>query len=250
MIGYLRVSTSEQATNGHGLGAQRAAIESEALRRGWDIEWIEDGGCSGGSMVRPGLANALRRLHDGDADGLVVSKLDRLSRSVVDFANIVKRAEREGWTLVVLDPALDLSTPMGRAMAGIAVVFAQLEREMASDRTKAGLAVARAKGKRLGGARGVSKGSPTRLDPLVQRRILRERAGGHTLAEIAHGLNADEVPTALRGKLWHAKTIANIVRRAGRIQRDPPPAHPSAWAEGVIDHVERLLDEREHPTEG
>jgi DNA invertase Pin-like site-specific DNA recombinase len=217
MLGYLRVSTSEQATNGHGLDAQRAAITAEALRRGWDVEWIEDGGCSGRSMARPGLADALRRLHDGDADGLVVSKLDRLSRSVVDFANIVKRAEREGWTLVVLDPALDLSTPMGRAMAGMASVFAQLEREMASDRTKAGLAAARAKGVRLGRAKGgTSKGSPTRLDPLVQRRILRERAEGRTLAAIAHGLNEDEVPTALKGKAWHAATVRNVVNRLNR----------------------------------
>ena len=67
------------------------------------------------------------------------------------FAQIRSRRS-EGWTLVVLDPVLDLSTPMGRAMAGIAVVFAQLEREMASERTKDGLAIARAKDKHLGGA--------------------------------------------------------------------------------------------------
>ncbi len=69
----------------------------------------------------------------------MVSRLDRLSRSVGEFAQFLERAEKKGWTVVVLDPAVDMTTPFGRAMAGMASVFAQLERDLVSQRTKEAL---------------------------------------------------------------------------------------------------------------
>src|SRR4051794_697072 len=96
VLAYLRVSTSEQADSGAGLAAQRAAIEAEAARRGWaSVEFIEDAGYSAKSMRRPGLALALDRLRRGDASVLVVAKMDRLSRSLLDFASILATAQRE-----------------------------------------------------------------------------------------------------------------------------------------------------------
>src|SRR4051812_22324091 len=87
-VGYVRVSTSEQADSGLGLQAQRSAIKAEAKRRGWALVGIEeDAGASGKSMAgRAGLEAALALVESGQAEALVVAKLDRLSRSLLDFA--------------------------------------------------------------------------------------------------------------------------------------------------------------------
>jgi DNA invertase Pin-like site-specific DNA recombinase len=206
VIGYLRVSTDEQGQNGHGIDAQRAAIEAECSRRGWTLELVKDI-ASGKNGDREGLDYALACLARGEADALIVSKLDRLSRSVADFAGLVERAEREHWTLVVLDPALDLSTPAGRMLAHILSALSQWEREMIGQRTREGLAAAKANGKRLG------RPQESRMPADVERRILREHREGRSLRQIAGGLNEDGTPTTLGGKAWYAATIRNVVRR-------------------------------------
>src|SRR2546426_4040786 len=114
VLGYARVSTSEQSDNRAGLEAQRTAILAECRRRGWHlIEVIEDAGYSAKDLKRPGIQAALETLRTGEASALVVSKLDRLSRSMLDFARIMNRAQRESWGLVALDVAVDSSTPAG-----------------------------------------------------------------------------------------------------------------------------------------
>jgi len=138
VLAYIRVSTTT-AESGAGMEAQRAAILNEAQRRGWEhIEFVLDAGYSAKSLNRPGLAYALRRLKGGEASVLVVSKMDRLSRSLLDFASIMQRAQREGWALLALDSPADLTTPSGEAMAGVMAVFAQLETPVDRERTKAG----------------------------------------------------------------------------------------------------------------
>ena len=93
VIGYVRVSTDEQGKSGAGLEAQRAAILAEAQRRGWEwVTIIKDVGVSGKDLNRPGIRAALAALEQGDASALVVAKLDRLSRSMFDFAGIMKTA--------------------------------------------------------------------------------------------------------------------------------------------------------------
>jgi predicted site-specific integrase-resolvase len=89
VVGYTRVSTEEQGTNGAGLDAQRTAIRAECDRRSWDLVRIHEDVLSGRSMNRPGLQNALAACRGGEAIGLVVAKLDRLSRSIVDFGNLL-----------------------------------------------------------------------------------------------------------------------------------------------------------------
>ncbi len=99
-IGYIRCSTEEQADSRAGLDAQRSAILAEAQRRGWDeadLTFVEDAGFSGKNLDRPGIEAALDALRHRKADTLVVSKLDRLSRSLVDFAGLMDRASREKW---------------------------------------------------------------------------------------------------------------------------------------------------------
>lgn len=101
-LGYLRVSTHEQADSGAGLAAQRAALEREADRRGWDVEYVVDV-LTGEHARRPGLIDALARLKAREADVLAVAKMDRLSRSLLGFARIMATAQREGWALRALD---------------------------------------------------------------------------------------------------------------------------------------------------
>ena len=145
IIGYCRVSTVEQADNGHSIDAQRAAIKAAAETRGWEILWVEDA-ASAKDLDRPGLSYALSMLGSGQAGGIVVSRLDRLSRSVHDLAILLKRARAEGWNVVMLDYGLDLSTPYGEFGATMLMAAAQLERDLISVRTKEGLAAAKAKG--------------------------------------------------------------------------------------------------------
>lgn len=111
VIGYIRVSTTEQGANGAGLEAQRAAIEAECLRRDWQLVRIDEDVLSGRTLRRPGLQRALEACRSAEADGVVVAKLDRLSRSLVDFAGLLAEAQRCGWNLVALDLGVDLSTP-------------------------------------------------------------------------------------------------------------------------------------------
>ena len=136
VIGYLRVSTAEQADSGLGLGAQRVAIEAEAKRRGWAVaRWYEDAGASGKSMTRrPALSEALDELLTGQASVLILAKLDRLARSVADYASLVRQAEREGWALVISDLGVDMSTPTGGLLANVTASVAEWEgRVIAAD---------------------------------------------------------------------------------------------------------------------
>jgi DNA invertase Pin-like site-specific DNA recombinase len=201
VIGYRRVSTDEQAANGHGLDAQHAAIKEHAERKGWTVEWKADEGKSG-KRINPGLRESLELLRTGQADALVVTKMDRLARSVVAAADIMEAARKQGWTLVVLDLGMDLSTPSGKAMAQMLSVFAELEREMISTRTKDGLAAARAKG--------VSIGRPSGIPAEVRRRIVLAREAGQSFATIAKDLTAEGVLTPTGLSTWSE----SVVRRA------------------------------------
>ena len=107
------------------LKLQRKAITDEADRRGWDlVAIIEDVGYSARSLKRPGIQSALEALAGGEAEGLLVAKLDRLSRSMLDFTGLMARAQREQWALVALDWAVDTTNPDGEAMAHVLATFA------------------------------------------------------------------------------------------------------------------------------
>lgn len=204
-LGYLRCSTDEQADSGLGLAAQRATIEAEAQRRGWDVRFMMDDGFSAKSLSRPAIADALGMLARGEASTLCVSRLDRLSRSILDMAGLMQTAQREGWQLVVLDLGVDTTTPSGALVAQVMASFAEYERRIIGKRTSDALQELKASGKRLG--------RPRTLDQGVTDRIVTERAGGRTLADIAAGLTADGVVTA-RGGAWRPSTIAAVLKSA------------------------------------
>ena len=170
VIGYVRVSTDEQRSSGAGLAAQRATIEAECRRRGWQlVEVIEDAGYSAKDLRRPGVQIALETLKRGEAGALVVAKLDRLSRSMLDFTAVMSKAQKQGWALVALDCAVDTTTPAGEAMANVLATFAQFERRLIGQRTREALAAKRAAGVRLG--------RPLSLPADVRARIVSERQG-------------------------------------------------------------------------
>src|SRR4051812_1863523 len=150
VVAYVRVSTEEQRTSGAGLHAQRAAIAAECERRGWTVvRVIEDAGFSAKDLKRPGVQAALDVIKRKEADALVVSKLDRLSRSMLDFTGVMATAQKQHWALVALD-CVDTTTPAGEAMAHVLATFAQFERRLIGQRTRDALAVKRAQGVRLG----------------------------------------------------------------------------------------------------
>lgn len=205
VIAYTRCSTEEQADSRAGLDAQRASILVEARRRGWaecDMTFIEDAGYSGKDLYRPGISAALDALGRKKADTLVVAKLDRLSRSILDFAALMDQASRERWALVALDLGVDTTTPQGELMANVMATFAQFERRLIGQRTKDALATRRAAGVRLG--------RPRVTPEDVVHRIVSERQTGATLRTIVDGLNRDAVPTARGGRQWYVSTVQAI----------------------------------------
>lgn len=207
VLGYVRVSTEEQSRSGAGIDAQRAAIIAECARRGWEvIDVIEDRGYSARDLRRPGVQLALATLKAGDADALVVSKLDRLSRSMLDFAGLMQVAQRQHWGIVALDADVDTTTAAGEALVNLLVVFAQFERRLIGQRTRDALAVRKAQGVRLG--------RPRVLPRDVRERVVTERSRGLSYQAIADRLNTEGVATGHGGRQWWPATVRTVALAA------------------------------------
>ena len=206
--GYVRVSTASQVESGASLADQRQAIRAECDRRGWKLTrvWSDDAASGRSIDRRPELQEALDALRSGQASVLVTAKLDRLSRSVLDFAALMAQAEREGWAIVVLDVNVDTSTPSGEMMAHVVASFAQYERRLVSERTRRALAVKQAEGVRLG--------RPRSIPDEVRSCIVAMRSHGLTYRAIADALNADNVPRGQRGIKWWPSTIQSVLDAA------------------------------------
>ncbi len=201
MLGYVRVSTDEQARSGLGLEAQEAALKAEAERRGWDLVIFRDEGASG-KQVNPGLRKALGELAAGLADGLIVARMDRISRSLLHAVEILDLAKNQGWALVVLDLGVDLTTPAGRALAGTMAVFAEFERELIRERTRAAASAAKARGKKLG--------RPRQVTQEVARRIVELRDAGKSYDAIARELEGAGELSPTGRPTWQSSTVRRI----------------------------------------
>jgi DNA invertase Pin-like site-specific DNA recombinase len=206
---YGRVSTDEQSL---GLVAQLDPLEAEAERRSWNAEVVTDEGVSGGTPVdeRPALGPVLAGLSAGDV--LVVAKLDRLSRSLLDFAGLIQRAESQHWSLVVLDIAIDTTTPQGKLIAHMLVAVAQWEREMIGLRIREGLAKSPNRPGRKPGLPPVMGAKPSALPPEVVEAVRDLREAGKSPGAIADRLNAYG-HKSLRGGRWHRTSVRRLLSR-------------------------------------
>ena len=172
---YARVSSHDQQT----LPMQNRALREYAAKRGWHItmQVKEVGSGSAQRHMREKLMEAARRR---EIDVVLVWRLDRWGRSVADLLATLQELEHLGVGFVSLTEALDLTTPTGRAMAGLLAVFAEFEREILRERVRAGLAHARENGKRLGRPLTAA---------LHADRIRKLRHSGISKSEIARRLN-------------------------------------------------------------
>jgi DNA invertase Pin-like site-specific DNA recombinase len=142
---YARVSTNDQQT----LPMQSRTMREYAARRGWTIA-LQVREVGSGAAKREARERILEAARRRDIDVVLVWRLDRWGRSVTDLLATLQELEHLGVGFVSLTEALDLTTPAGRAMAGLLAIFAEFEREILRERTQAGLAHARQNGQRLG----------------------------------------------------------------------------------------------------
>jgi DNA invertase Pin-like site-specific DNA recombinase len=209
-VGYASVNGEGKSTAE--LDAQKRAIDRCAERLNLELVEVvrEREPEKGKALDRAGLSYLIERIAAGDASCLVVTGLDRLSRSVAELGTIVQWLERNDVRLVAVDLDLDTADPAGRATAHALASAAGWERERLSERTRKGLAAARSK-------RHANASKPGEDWPDVRKRIAAMRSDGMTLQAIADVLNKEGVPTPRGGTEWRpssVQTAAGYKRRA------------------------------------
>jgi DNA invertase Pin-like site-specific DNA recombinase len=214
-VGYYRVSTARQGLSGLGLEAQQAAVRNYLNGGHWTLlaEFVEVE--SGGNDDRPQLCAAIQRCRMTGAK-LVISKLDRLSRDI----HFLTGLQKAGIDFTAVD-----NPNANRLTLHILIAVAQHERKVISERTKAALAAAKARGTVLGGYRGgpvpdVALSVCSRVaaaDAFAEMggpRIREQRQAGASLRQIPEQLSADGIKTAQGGK-WTPTAVKNLLARLG-----------------------------------
>jgi len=220
-IGYIRVSTDGQVTDGVSLDAQRERITAWCMANGYALgEVFVDAGLSGGrSDNRPGLQSALDAVCKVRGV-LVVYSLSRLARSTKDTINIGERLEKSNADLVSLSERIDTTSAAGKMMFRMLAVLAEFERDQISERTTTAMRFKAAQGQRVGkvpfgfdlGQDGVSLvPNSAELEAIGLIHQLREKR--YSLRDIAAELNSRNIPTK-EGKPWTHSTIQRIISRA------------------------------------
>ena len=212
---YTRVSTAEQARDGVSLEAQAQRCAALAAARGFEVvSTYSDRGMSGRSepSKRPGLQAALNELQafaDAGVDAaLIVYSLSRTTRSERQLWTLLDPANHKSIKLVAATEGMDTSTPMGRAMLGMIGIWAQLEADLVSERTRDALAQIKASGRKLGAP------STAETVPESVERLIALRREGLSHRAIADRLNAEGVKTSRGGKWW-CKTVRSTLIAAG-----------------------------------
>jgi DNA invertase Pin-like site-specific DNA recombinase len=174
---YARVSTKEQSTE-----TQVTQLTAYCQSRGWaDAVVFRDDGISGVRDNRPELDKLRQRMLRGEFESIVVSKMDRLGRSLGMILRFWDEADAAGVRVIVIDQGIDTSTPAGRLQRNMLAALAEFERELILERTQAGIARARALGKRFG--------APRRISEAVAREVRERRAQGESLRTISQRMN-------------------------------------------------------------
>lgn len=225
VVGYARISKPPRSAmgasaetppeNGLSLAAQAFAIEEECRRKGWTLLRVESDTITTRKdwKSRPGLARAQAALEGGEAQVLMVAKLDRLIRSLTALVEMMEWLKQGDRLLVVIDLGLDMTTAHGRLVAHILGSIAEYEREMISIRTKEGLSMLPPeKRARLAHGKG---GRWRKVTPTLEAELRRCVRGGCSLSEIARRLNAKGFKTQSGGTEWRNQTVASCLRRIG-----------------------------------
>lgn len=224
LVAYLRVSTDEQTESGLGLDAQREALEAYAKMKGFElVEVITDAGVSGGVPIaeRTGGAELADMVRARQVDAVLVTKLDRLSRSTVDALQTLEAWDKRGVAFHVLDMGgntVDSKTSAGRFLLTVLAAVSEMERGQIKERTAAALAEKRRRREKTGGAytpygfKLDKRGRMVRdsAESKVSKRMKRLRARGHSLRKIAERLNADGITTKT-GAAWKASQVSRAL---------------------------------------
>ena len=227
-VGYIRVSTAEQAESGLGLDAQRRRIEGYAMSIAADLsDVLEDAGESGKDTKRPGCQELLARVNGGLVDLVIIARLDRLTRSVRDLGDLLdalgkaRRADgARGVGLASCEESIDTTTATGQLVINILGAVSQWERQVISERTRSALAARRASGRRAGNVPYGYQAGPEGVltpDPEEQRVLeeVREHlALGESYERIANSLTAQGRRTR-RGGSFSRQGLFQLARRAG-----------------------------------
>ena len=243
---YTRKSSEEGLEQEfNSLHAQREACEAYIASQrseGWVLvrDQYDDGGISGGTLDRPGLQRLTTDIEDGLVDVVVVYKIDRLSRSLADFAKLVEVFDRNGVTFVSVTQSFNTTTSMGRLTLNILLSFAQFEREVTAERIRDKVAASRKKGMWMGGVppfgyrvaelarkvakRGIRTPRGNRIDKKYLYRMLNNRA---YIGEAVH--KGDSYPgehdAIIDRAIWdkvHAILKESPRKRAARTRADTP----------------------------
>ena len=201
MLGYAIVSAPDGSVDRGELGEQAKEIAGECGRRRLELLELvrEREPRNGKGLERPGLGYALERISAGEARGLVVSELSRLSRSAAELGEILEWFTRSEARLVAVAQGLDTDERQGRLAARTLIEVSGWERERLRERTHKGLQAARLKG--------AARRRAVADDPELRERIARMRAQGMTLQAIADRLNEEGVPTVRGGAKWRPSSV-------------------------------------------
>ena len=222
IIGYVRVSSDEQARDGVSLAVQSEKVRQFASLH--DLELVDviiDAGVSAKTLDRPGLTRALGMLDAGQADGIVVMKLDRLTRSVRDLADLLDAyfGEAAGKQLFSVGDSIDTRTAAGRLVLNVLMSVSQWEREVIVERTRSAMSYKKAKDERVGNVPyGFTLADDGRslIADSGENEILRAIADLHKqglpLRAIAKHLEDRKLPTKT-GRPWSHATVQTIVKR-------------------------------------
>ena len=227
-IGYARVSTDRQADKGVSLEAQQEKIRAMAVVHGADLAEVIVDAESGKTLDRPGMQRLLALVEARALDLVIVAKLDRLTRSVRDLADLLDRFQRRGVGLVSVAESLDTQSAAGRLVLNIMASVSQWEREAIGERTRDALAHKKANGQRAGnipyGYRLAPDGVHVEASPEEQAalvRIVELRTRGYTLQEIALKLNGQGIRTRA-GSEWKNQYVAKILKKRAGSDISPP----------------------------
>ncbi len=223
---YIRVSSADQADSGFSLDAQRAKLEGYALALDLELVAVHvDAGVSAKNLKRPGLRAALADLDGGRADGLLICKLDRLTRSVRDLGTLVADYFERRFDLMSVADSIDTRSAGGKLVLNVLTSVAQWEREATGERTREVLQHLKRQGVKLGGAAlgwrrvddvdtdGRKVMADVEKELATVARIVELRADGLTLRAIAAQLESEGHRTKKGLSKWSGKVVLSALNR-------------------------------------